>query len=159
VRSGFLCDPVQATPVLADATMKTKQLLAAMSLLMTHAAFAGQSLNSASDFLGYLYPDRQKVQPVVYHDMIMGDQYHLYFTFTENAAPDYKKWTAQRIKKEVIPAFDQYACMDRQTARPGDAMRWPEFRRKGGAMVIHLSDWTDFAVDVEAPAKPLKCTP
>ena len=82
----------------------------------------------------------------------------LYFTFNKDIAPaDYKKWTADRVEKELLPLLDEHACDDTLTTKQGSSIKWPEFRRKGDGLVIHMQDMDNFSVNVEAPADSIKC--
>lgn len=106
-----------------------------------------------------LHRERAKSHVLSYHDLLMDDAYHKYFTFANSASSDYRLWTASRLKKELIPLLDVHACVTQTKAKAGNTPDWTEFRRAGGALAIrhrHLSDF-DFNVDVSVPAKPSAC--
>ena len=145
---------------LAKIQINICNMLIFMPMLFTGIAFAESNINSAKFLLNYyIFPNRSSgAQPLTYYDLIMGGKYHLYFTFNKDISPaDYKKWTADRIENELLPLLDEHACDDTLTTKQGSSIKWPEFRRNGGGLVIHMQDMDNFSVNVEAPADSIKC--
>ncbi|AVG15484.1 hypothetical protein VA599_09385 [Chromobacterium sp. TRC.1.1.SA] len=139
--------------------MKRRALLALSLLALTGQSLAAKDIAQASDFLEHLHPGTSNT-PLTHHDLIMGDSYHLYFTFNSSQPPaQYRQWTEERLRRELLPVLDRYACADTLAASPGDDMRWPEYRRKGGNLVAHVESLedVDYAVDVIAPGRPDIC--
>ncbi|MEN2427341.1 hypothetical protein AA0N74_14915 [Chromobacterium vaccinii] len=60
-----------------------RALLAAGLLTLAGSCLAAKDIVQASDFLDYLYPGTSDA-PLTYHDLIMTDGYHLYFTFNSD---------------------------------------------------------------------------
>ena len=90
-----------------------------------------------------------------YYDVLMEDQYHMYFSLSANAPSSYKTWNAMKVQAELLPLLDATACRSTRKARPGDTMDWTEFRRAGGALVIHIQHLGDlkYQVEVSSPRK------
>ncbi|AOZ51226.1 hypothetical protein [Chromobacterium vaccinii] len=136
-----------------------RALLAAGLLTLAGSCLAAKDIVQASDFLDYLHPGAADA-PLTYHDLIMADGYHLYFTFNDDQpASRYQAWPLERLRRELLPELDRYACADTLAARPGDDMRWPEYRRKGGSLVVHVESLqdVDYSVVVVAPGRAGLC--
>ncbi|MBR8333082.1 hypothetical protein KDW69_15665 [Burkholderia ambifaria] len=98
--------------------------------------------------------------PVGYHDLIMGNNYHMYFTFRSDVpSASYRRWTDDKLRREFLPKLDRYACSDTLTAAPGDDLAWPEYRRKGGNVVVHIRSLADldYSMDVSFPGHQDLC--
>ena len=138
--------------------MTIKTTFVACLLALVNSAYAAPP-TTAYSFVDSLYQDLSKRHAISYYDVLLGEQYHMYFSVVGNDVNDYREWTEERVRRELLPILDQRACRSKSRARPGDTPDWEEFRKGGGALVVHLAHLSDpkFRVDVDVPAKSLNC--
>lgn len=133
--------------------MRFKTTVVGCLFALANSAYAMPPI-PASAFVESLYQSAAQRDAISYYDVMLGDQYHMYFSFRSDSALERRQWTIERFKREVLPLLEEYACDSTSKARPGDTPDWTEFRRAGGGLVIHVADFTDSAFEIRVSARP-----